>query len=43
MAGGTVLIAYDGSPGAANAITVAGSLFGAHEAIVVSVWSPVPV
>jgi nucleotide-binding universal stress UspA family protein len=43
MAGGTVLIAYDGSPGAANAITVAGSLFQAHDAIVVSVWSPVPV
>ena len=43
MAGGTVLIAYDGSPGAANAITKAASLFGAHKAVVVSVWSPVPV
>jgi nucleotide-binding universal stress UspA family protein len=43
MPGGPVLIAYDGSPGAAHAIAVAGSLFGARDAVVLSVWSPVPV
>ena len=42
MAEGPVLIGYDGSPSAADAITRAASLLGARSAVVVSVWSPAP-
>ena len=43
MADGPVLIGYDGSPSAADAILQAASLLGARPAVVVSVWSPAPV
>jgi nucleotide-binding universal stress UspA family protein len=43
MADGPILIGYDGSPSAAEAIGVAASLLGARPAVVVSVWSPAPV
>lgn len=43
MADGPVLIGYDGSPSAADAITLAASVLGARPVIVVSVWSPAPV
>ena len=43
MGEGPVLIGYDGSPSAAEAIGLAASLLGARPAIVVSVWSPAPV
>lgn len=41
MASRHVLIAYDGSPGAAHAIEAAGSLFSGRPASVVCVWSPI--
>jgi len=43
MAEAPVLIGYDGSPSAAEAITLAASLLGARPAVVVSVWTPAPV
>ena len=43
MAEAPVLIGYDGSPSAAEAIALAASLLGARPAVVVSVWSPAPV
>jgi nucleotide-binding universal stress UspA family protein len=38
-----VLLCFDGSADAANAIAVAGSLLGSREATVVTVWEPVAV
>ena len=38
-----VLLCFDGSADAANAIDVAGSLLGSREATVVTVWEPVAV
>ena len=43
MADDPVLIGYDGSPSAAEAIAQAAKLLGARPAVVVSVWSPAPV
>ena len=43
MGDGPVLIGYDGSSSAADAIKLAASLLGARPVLVVSVWSHVPV
>ena len=38
-----VLLCFDGSGDAANAITVAGELLGSHAATVLTVWEPVAI
>lgn len=37
----TILIGYDGSPGALRAIETAGAMFPGRKAVVLHVWSPV--